>query len=244
MQLNNRYADDVHSALITGIVEGKYLPGDVLNEIPLAEEFGVSRTPVREALLQLAATGQVRIAPRAGIFVTQHTIAELEEMLETLALLEGACTQLAAHRISNAQIRELGRLQKRGAAALHKQDLPEYAAYNAEFHALVHGIAGNSFMVQQIEHLRRLTNPYRHRHLDQENRMEQSWHEHQALTQALAARDGHNAMQAAAGHVLSGAESLRRVAQAHPEKWAFDKRERYSWLNAHLNPLSAIFMRH
>ena len=62
--------------------------------------------------------------------------------------------------------------------------------------------------------------------------------------QALAQRDGPSAMQAAASHVLSGAESLRRVAQAHPEKWEFDKRERYSWLNAQLNPLAGFYMRH
>lgn len=242
MTLSN--TDRVRIELEHRIASGDLPPGSAIDEALLCTFFRVSRTPVREALLQLAATGQVRIAPRAGIFVTQHTIEELEEMLETLALLEGACTQLAAYRISNAQIRELERLQKRGAKALQSQSLTDYATYNAELHALIHSIAGNTFMVQQIEHLRRLTNPYRHRHLDQENRMEQSWHEHQALTQALAQRDGPNAMQAAASHVLSGAESLRRVAQAHPEKWEFDKRERYSWLNAQLNPLAGFYMRH
>jgi DNA-binding GntR family transcriptional regulator len=242
MTLSN--TDRVRSAQAHRIASGDLPPGSAIDESLLCTFFRVSRTPVREALLQLAATGQVRIAPRAGIFVTQHTIEELEEMLETLALLEGACTQLAAYRISNAQIRELERLQKRGAKALQEKSLADYATYNAELHALIHSIAGNTFMVQQIEHLRRLTNPYRHRHLDQENRMEQSWHEHQALTQALAQRDGPSAMQAAASHVLSGAESLRRVAQAHPEKWEFDKRERYSWLNAQLNPLAGFYMRH
>lgn len=242
MTLSN--TDRVRKELERRIANGDLPPGSAVDEALLCSFFRVSRTPVREALLQLAATGQVRIAPRSGIFITEHTIGELEEMLETLALLEGACTQLAAHRINNTQIRELGRLQKQGAAALKQQDLTEYAAYNTRFHTLIHSIAGNNFMVRQIEHLRRLTDPYRHRHFDQENRMEESWHEHQTLIQTLAEHDGPAAMQAAAGHVLSGTKSLRRIAQAHPEKWEFDKLERYSWLNAHLNPLSAFTMRH
>lgn len=73
MQMNKRYADEIHSALVSGIVDGRYQPGDVLNEIPIAEEFGVSRTPVREALQRLSTGGLVERGPRRAVIVRKMT---------------------------------------------------------------------------------------------------------------------------------------------------------------------------
>src|SRR5688572_24403654 len=92
-------SESVRQQLEHDISNGALLPGDALDEEALAQRFGVSRTPVREALLQLSVRGLVSIAPRTGIYVSRLSIPELANLLELLAELEGACAKLATRRI-------------------------------------------------------------------------------------------------------------------------------------------------
>ena len=95
-----RRAEALRDQLEQDIVTGHFRPGDRLDEQSLATRFGVSRTPIREALMQLASTGMVELLPRRGAFVTNLSIREVIERFETMAALEGMCGALAARAIS------------------------------------------------------------------------------------------------------------------------------------------------
>src|SRR3546814_19376988 len=114
--------DRVRAQLESPIVAGTLQPGTTLDEAQLGQLFEVSRTPVREALLQLAAEGFVRIVPRAGIYVVQLSAGELAEMFEALSYAEGLCAQLASPRLTAAQITKLSLLQKKGQQALRSEE--------------------------------------------------------------------------------------------------------------------------
>src|SRR3546814_3269322 len=194
--------DRVRAELESQIVAGTLQPGTTLDEAQLGQLFEVSRTPVREALLQLAAEGFVRIVPRAGIYVVQLSAGELAEMFEALSYAEGLCAQLASQRITAAQIKKLSLLQKKGQQALADQDMGAYAQYNLEFHECVYGCCGHRYLRSQKLYIRKRTNPYRKQQA--ELTMEwagQAWDEHQLLFEALVDRNAEAAMQAAAGHI-------------------------------------------
>jgi DNA-binding GntR family transcriptional regulator len=120
-------ADRVKAELENQIVSGVLAPGVTLDETALGEMFDVSRTPIREALLQLSAEGFVRIVPRAGIYVVQLSAAELVDMFETLAYAESLCAKLAIERISPGQLKKLGNLQESGRQAVADKDTEAYA---------------------------------------------------------------------------------------------------------------------
>lgn len=123
----------VRHQLERDISGGVLLPGDALDEDALARQFGVSRTPVREALLQLSVRGLVSIAPRAGIYVSRLSIPELLGLLELLAELEGACAKLATRRIAPADAAELRRVHEESLPFETDPDPQAYSRANARF---------------------------------------------------------------------------------------------------------------
>jgi DNA-binding GntR family transcriptional regulator len=229
--------DRVRSELESRIVSGTLPPGITLDEAQLGQMFDVSRTPVREALLQLSAEGFVRIVPRAGIYVVQLSAGELAEMFETLAYAEGLCARLASQRITAAQIRRLGQLQKKGRQAQEDQDLDAFAQYNLEFHDYIHGCCGNRYLRAQILHIRKRTNPYR-RQQDELSAdwASQAWQEHELLFQALSDRDEDAAMMAAAGHINARTHSFLELAAASPEHLFFGSDTRLSAVPSMMAP--------
>lgn len=223
--------DRVRAELESQIVSGILPPGVTLDEAQLGQMFDVSRTPVREALLQLSAEGFVRIVPRAGIYVVQLSAGELAEMFETLAYAEGLCARLASQRITAAQIRKLSMLQKKGRQALEDQYLDAFAQYNLEFHDYIHGCCGNRYLRSQILHIRKRTNPYR-RQQDELSAewAAQAWQEHQRLFEALSERDEDAAMMAAAAHINARTRPFLELAEASPEHLFFDTGSRHTAL--------------
>lgn len=223
------HTDRVRAELESQIVSGTLPPGVTLDEAQLGQMFDVSRTPVREALLQLSAEGFVRIVPRAGIYVVQLSAGELAEMFETLAYAEGLCARLACQRITAAQLRKLGALQKKGRQAMADQDLDAFAQYNLEFHDYIHGCCGNRYLRSQILHIRKRTNPYRRQHDElSADWASQAWQEHQALFEALSRRDEDAAMMAAAGHINARTRSFQELAEASPEHLFFGSDARHT----------------
>lgn len=185
--------DTLLATILNWIDIGRLNPGDVIDEQPLVEEFGVSRTPVREALLQLEAMGLIRRLPRKGAVVFRPTLEEFLAILEVHAKLEGQAAGLAARRLS-----------KTGAVALESAvsaceahaskfgdaDPDGYYQLNLRFHEAVANAAGNPFLTDMIKtNARKLLAYYRARYR-YAGAIRTSADEHRKILNLILARDG------------------------------------------------------
>jgi len=153
-------SESVRHSLEQEISEGALLPGDALDEDALARRFGVSRTPVREALLQLSVRGLISIAPRAGIFVSRLSIPELLGLLELLAELEGACAKLATRRLTADEASALRRVHEESQHFESEPDAQGYGRANTAFHEILYKACRNGPLMGEIAHIRRRTQVY------------------------------------------------------------------------------------
>ncbi|MCJ2053545.1 GntR family transcriptional regulator [Methylobacterium sp. J-070] len=184
------------------IVSGDLAPGSRLDESQLAARFGVSRTPIREALLQLAATGLVQTKPRRGAIVTASEPHLLLAMFETMAEIEAACGRLAARRLAAADAAALTAALDGCRAALATTDTEAYYAENYVFHAAIYRASHNAFLADQALSLHRRLAPYRRLQLRVRQRLPQSMAEHEGIVAALLAGEETKAADALRSHVL------------------------------------------
>ncbi len=215
--------DRVRAEIENRIVEGDLAPGVSLDEAELSELFSVSRTPVREALLQLSALGFIRIVPRSGTYVVQLSTDDLTAMFETLAYTEGVCARLVATRITAEQIQALSQLHAEGKKAVVSGDLDAFADYNKAFHEGFYNSCGNAYLVDQVLLIRKRVNPYRLRYADYAKRIAVSWNEHDAMLAAVIAGDADKAKELAINHIFSGGRSYSELAVESPRHLAFDQ---------------------
>ncbi|OZI62620.1 GntR family transcriptional regulator [Bordetella genomosp. 11] len=197
------------------IAEGALPPGMPLDEKALAARFEVSRTPVREALLMLAARKLVAIVPRAGTFVYKPGPAELIALLEYLGELEGVAARLAAQRMTVAQREELGALHARAGALATNDDRPRYEEANLALHRLIYAGSGNTIVRDEIADARlRLAN-FRRNVFDQPGRLRVSCAEHEAIVAAIRAGDGEAAAQAMREHIIGKGKAFADLVLAN-----------------------------
>ncbi|MEE2859838.1 MAG: GntR family transcriptional regulator [Pseudomonadota bacterium] len=199
-----RSAEQVHTALAAGIVHGQLPPGAPLGETALAAQFGLSRTPVREALQKLAGEGLVERGPRRAFVVRRMSTDALRHLFEALGELEALCAGMAARRMSAAEIALLARiLDGDGPGA-------DYADVNIRFHDALRQGAQNQVLAGLLEDLNRRSLPWRNAQFTQRTeRIDTSRAEHRAILEAVTARDADRAaalmrthMGAALGTVL------------------------------------------
>ncbi len=203
--------DRVRSEIEARIVNGTMPPGASLDESQLSELFSVSRTPVREALLQLATLGFVRIIPRSGIFVVPLSARELASLFEVLAQMESLVAKLVIHRINEEQINMLRKVHADGKAAAQRGDVEAFIEYNKAFHEALYFVCGNSFLVEQILHARKRVNPYRTRKADYAKHLLEAWGEHDKLLEAILSKDEATAMSLASRHVLKSGNDVAEL---------------------------------
>lgn len=192
------------------ITAGDLTSGIPLSEVALASEYGVSRTPVREALKQLQAEGLVEIRPRVGTFVTAPTRLEVVELFELKEILEAAAARLLAGR---GQVRELAGLRKNvreSDQAVAAGDVEWYAALVSDFHALIVRGAGNKKLASHHE---LLMNQLAYPRLVQTSlslpgRLTDSDAEHRAVLAMIGARDEVNAERLMRQHVRASRQAL------------------------------------
>lgn len=185
------------------IVSGSLKPGTRLDEVSLGKQFGVSRTPVREALRQLASVGLVDIRPRRGAIVAEIGLKELVEMFEVMAELEGACGRFAARRINDAERARLVEAHQRCEAPVRQGDHDAYYAENVEFHEAIYRASHNRFLADQTLALRNRLAPYRRAQLQRLNRLPESFAEHQAIVDAILDGDAESAESLLLSHVTA-----------------------------------------
>lgn len=144
--MEKRRADIIADQIEEQIFDGTYANGDRLDEARLAEHFGVSRTPLREALQGLARSGLVKLIPRRGAFVRQPGPVELLGMFEVMAEVEVVCGRLAARRISEEDLAELHDANDKCQAAVEAQDPDSDYSENERFHKTIYRESGNGIL--------------------------------------------------------------------------------------------------
>jgi DNA-binding GntR family transcriptional regulator len=195
---------EIRALLESEIERGDLVPGAALDERALAARFNVSRTPIREALQQLAAQQYVQIVPRQGVFVTKMTIPQLRDMLELLHELEAVSARLAARRMNDDQRAELQRTIDEGIEALKQSDVRGFARSNAEFHEVICQACHNDYLAEQIRSIRRLISRYRPKLFLTPSRREKVIADHHRLAQALLSGDEATAEEVMAQHSPGG----------------------------------------
>lgn len=199
--MEQRSAINIANSLEKMIFNATFADGERLDEVRLAEQFGVSRTPLREALQRLESSGLVTLIPRRGAFVRQPGPLELFEMFEVMAELEAVCGRLAARRISDKAFDELRAANARCQAASDAQNTDLYYDENETFHATIYRESGNSFLEQESLKLQKRLRPFRRQQLRLRGRMAQSMAEHEAIVDALVSGDSESAANALRNHV-------------------------------------------
>jgi DNA-binding GntR family transcriptional regulator len=211
----SRGAEKIRESLEQRIIEGEFEDGDRLDEVSLAAHFGVSRTPLREALRMLAGSGLVELVPQRGAFVRHPGIVELVEMFEVMAELEALCGRLAARRISSGDLAELTVAARDCEQAMQKDDPDAYYQSNEEFHQRIYKAAGNSFLVAEAGRLQRRLRPFRRMQLRAKGRMRQSMAEHHEILKALGAGDPLAAADALRSHVIVQGERFHDLLASY-----------------------------
>lgn len=206
--MDKRRSDLIADALQERIFDGTYQDGDRLDEVRLAEEFGVSRTPLREALQRLALSRMVELVPRRGAFVRQPGPVELMEMFEMMAELEAACGRFAASRISDAALGDLHDANDKCQSAVEAQNPDGYYVENERFHKIIYRESGNEFLASETLNLHRRLQPFRRQQLRLRGRMAQSMGEHKAILNALEHGSADAAAAALRDHVAIQGEKF------------------------------------
>ena len=172
------------------IVEGQLAPGAKLNERELSELLNVSRTPLREALKMLAAEGLVELLPNRGAVVAQMSAQDVADTFEVIAGLEGQSGELAAQRITEAELAEIRALHFEMMAAFTRRDLPTYYRINAQIHTLINAAARNPVLAQTWRNVNARLQALRFRSNFDEAKWKRAVKEHEKMVELLAARDG------------------------------------------------------
>ena len=206
--MERKRSDIVAEKLEGMILDGTFADGQRLDEVQLAEQFEVSRTPLREAFQRLALSGLVEQLPRRGVFVRQPGPVELVEMFEVMAELEAVCARLAATRITDDALEELQTANTNCQRAIDAQDSDRYYRENELFHAILYRESGNSFLEKECKRLHRRLTPFRRLQLRLRGRLRQSMAEHEAIVAALQVGDPDAASDVVRDHVAVQGEKF------------------------------------
>jgi DNA-binding GntR family transcriptional regulator len=189
--------DEIENAILSN----EFSPGERLDEMVLANRFGVSRTPVREALMQLNAIGLIEIRPRRGAVVIDPGPHRVYEMFEVMAELEGLAGSLAARRLNDEARETITAAHRRCELSAKAGDSDDYYYANEEFHKAIYAASRSEFLQEQCTQLHRRLRPYRRLQLRVRNRLSTSFSEHCAIVDAIFAGDGEEARRLLRAHV-------------------------------------------
>ena len=201
--------EEVAEGLRQRIFSRELEPGSWIDEMKIAEEYGISRTPLREALKVLAAEGLVTMKVRRGAYVTEVSQQDLSDVYHLLSLLESDAASVVAERATEAQLHTLQVLHAElEAAAIPGQvDREHFFAINERFHMQLLAIANNRWRDQMVADLRKVMKLNRHNSLLKSGRIDESLKEHRAVMAALVARDPAAAMARMREHFSNGLEA-------------------------------------
>jgi DNA-binding GntR family transcriptional regulator len=194
-------AEALRRALADAILDGAIAPGAHLDEQEIASRHGVSRTPVREALRQLAAIGLVDLRPRRGALAVAVSPVRIAEMHDVLNELETLAARLAAERMTPIQRRRLAALHQSMAEPMRAGDHETYEAGNVAFHAAIFEGSHNGFLAETARGVRERLRPFSRGRFRLLGRLQRSFAEHATIVDAIARGDADGAAAAMARHV-------------------------------------------
>jgi DNA-binding GntR family transcriptional regulator len=183
-----------------------------LDERKLAQDFGISRTPVREAMAQLESEGFVRLVPRRGIYVVRKTKREVIEMITAWAALESMAARLITQAASEPEIAGLRRMFTTFEGGTLRAHLDEYSEVNIEFHQSIIRLSGNRVLIDLAENLFTHMRMIRRKTIVERDRVDRSIRDHMNIIEALEARDTDRAEVLVRDHALGLAEHVAEFA--------------------------------
>lgn len=196
-------ADELRQVLADEIVRGKIVPGASLDETAIAARFGVSRTPVREAIRQLAASGLIDAKPHRAAVVARPDHDELIGMFEIMAELEGLCAHFAAERMTSVERAGLEKVHEDLRLLIQDGDPQNYHETNQLFHGTVYSGAHNAYLAELTGSTRIRVQPFRRAQFRNLGRLAKSHEEHDRVVQAILRADATAAQKAMRDHIMT-----------------------------------------
>ncbi len=205
------HAERLRLEIADDIACGRLAPGTALDETGLAERFGVSRTPVREALRELAAAGLVEHRPHRGAVVADLDAERLDAMFVVMAELEALCAGLAATAMTAAERAELGAMHEAAAELVRLGDLVAYREANDRFHEFIYAASHNPFLEETVLGVRRRVLAFRRAQFHGLGRLAVSHAEHERVVRALQRGDREAASREMRAHLTSSGRSFNEL---------------------------------
>ena len=193
--------DIVYPELKTQIMTGSIKPGTRIMEVDIAEEMGVSRTPIREAIRKLEKEGFVSIEPRKGVYAAEMSVHDMVEALEVRETLEGQAAELAAKRITDEEMEQLMECSESFNKAVSDEDSENMIKYDTLFHHLIVEASGNKVLVDLVSKLQEVVLRFRYLYFSDFRRSAQMPAEHELIVDAIRSGDHQKAKEAATIHI-------------------------------------------
>ncbi|MBO0755170.1 MAG: GntR family transcriptional regulator [Bradyrhizobiaceae bacterium] len=207
-------AEELRLQLADEIVRGVLVPGETLDETVLARRFGVSRTPVREAIRTLAASGLLKMRAHRGATVARPSSDDLAGMFEVMAELESLCAGYAAARMSSVDRRTLQGINEQLRVLIQNGDPQRYHEINEAFHACIYAGAHNSYLAELTLGTRARVQPFRRAQFRILGRLSKSYAEHDRVVQAILRGERATAAQAMYAHIITVGEDYERYTES------------------------------
>ena len=192
------------------IIDGTFSPGERLMEIQLADEMGVSRTPVREAIRKLELEGFVVMIPRRGTYVADISIKDITEIYEIRTCLDTLAAGLAAERITDEELEALNRLLVEIGQHIADNNMEKIVEADTAFHDILYQASRNERLRSIINNLREQLTGIRGRSMSYPGRLIETMEEHRTLVDSIAARDSERAQEAARVHIENAEHTLMK----------------------------------
>ena len=206
-----RTADKLISDIRKEVSSGILKPGDQLEVNALAERFGVSRTPIREAIRTLVESGVLETRPRKGSFVRVLSAKQLLDLFQVAAELEGMACRLAALSLTKENVEAIERGLAKCIQAAEVQNNAEYAMANLDFHTAIHNASGNDWLIEQLRQLQINLNSYRTMPYEIRGRLNKSTDEHKIICDAILSGDGEHACNLMRDHMMLQGKRLPSI---------------------------------
>ena len=206
-----RTADKLISDIRNEVSSGILKPGDQLEVTALAERFGVSRTPIREAIRTLVESGVLETRPRKGSFVRVLSAKQLLDLFQVAAELEGMACRLAALSLTKENVEAIESGLAKCTQAAEFQNNVEYAMANLDFHTAIHNASGNDWLIEQLRQLQINLNSYRSMPYEIRGRLKKSTDEHKIICDAILSGDGEHACNLMRDHMMLQGKRLPSI---------------------------------
>jgi len=203
--------EHLREAIITGMLR----PGERLMELQLAEDMGVSRTPVREAIRKLELEGLVIMVARRGAYVSDLSMRDIAETFEIRAALESLAAGLAADRITPEELEQLERTLVSIGECIESSDIQEIVTLDEEFHSILFAASRNQRLSQIVSNLREQITRFRRTSLSTPGRFKGVFQEHKAIVEAISERNAPLAQALAKEHIENAEHSIMEWVREH-----------------------------